>query len=51
MGLCLANPNDRFVTRNVLGTIPTPPRTYSWRPVPHLEVVKAGESAILDRSL
>ena len=51
MGLCLANPTDRFVGRNALGTIPTPPRTYSWRPVPHLEVVKAVESAILDRNL
>lgn len=51
MGLCLANPTDRFVTRNILGTIPTPARTYSWKPVPHLEVVKAVESAILDRNL
>ena len=51
MGLCLANPTDRFVGRSALGTVPTPPRTYSWRPVPHIEVVKAVESAILDRNL
>ena len=49
MGLMLSNSTDRFVTRDVLATVPTPECTSSWHPVPHIEVVRAVEKAVLRR--
>ena len=49
MGLCLANPNDKFVDRAALALVPTPNPTQTWKPVPHIDVVEAVESAISRR--
>ena len=49
MGRMLANRTDKFVPRDALAAIPTPARTATWRPVPHINVVEAVESAIRDR--
>jgi len=46
MGLMLANRTDKSVSRDELATIPTPERTATWHPVPHIEVVEAVETAI-----
>ena len=51
MGLCLANPTDKFVNREALALVPTPTPTQTWRPVPHIEVVDAVEEAIANRGL
>ena len=51
MGLCLANPTDKFVNREALALVPTPKPTQTWRPVPHIEVVDAVEEAISNRGL
>ena len=51
MGLCLANPTDRFVDRNALALVPTPSPTATWRPVPHIAVVDAVEYAISNRGM
>ena len=51
MGLCLANPTDKFVDRNALALVPTPEPTQTWRPVPHIEVVGAVESAISNHGM
>ena len=51
MGLCLANPDDRFVDRDGLALVPTPQPTETWRPVPHIDVVAAVESAVSSRGL
>ena len=48
MGLLLANPTDRFVSRDALAGVPTPAWTPTWHPVPHLDVVRAVESAVMD---
>ena len=45
MGLCLANPTDKFVDRDALALVPTPNPTQTWRPVPHIDVVDAVENA------
>jgi hypothetical protein len=49
MGLMLANSTDKYVDRTTLAEVPTPPRTRTWRPVPHIDVVEAVESAITGR--
>ncbi len=51
MGLCLANPTDKFVDRDALALVPTPSPTATWRPVPHIAVVDAVENAIANRGL
>ena len=51
MGLCLANPTDKFVDRDALALVPTPNPTSTWRPVPHIDVVDAVESAICNRGM
>ena len=51
MGLCLANPTDKFVDRDALALVPTPNPTQTWRPVPHIDVVEAVESAIANRRM
>ena len=51
MGLCLANPTDKFVDRNALALVPTPNPTQTWRPVPHIDVVDAVENAIANRGM
>ena len=51
MGLCLANPTDKFVDRNALALVPTPSPTATWRPVPHIDVVDAVENAIINRGM
>ena len=51
MGLCLANPTDKFVDRDALALVPTPNPTQTWRPVPHIDVVEAVESAIANRGM
>ncbi len=51
MGLCLANPTDKFVDRDALALVPTPNPTQTWRPVPHIDVVEAVESAIANRCM
>lgn len=51
MGLCLANPTDKFVDRNALALVPTPSPTATWRPVPHIAVVDAVEYAISNRGM
>ena len=51
MGLCLANPTDKFVDRNALALVPTPQPTATWRPVPHIDVVNAVEEAITNRGM
>ena len=51
MGLCLANPNDKYVDKNTLALVPTPTPTATWRPVPHIDVVAAVEAAISDRGM
>ncbi|MBQ6471007.1 MAG: DUF932 domain-containing protein [Victivallales bacterium] len=51
MGLCLANPTDKFVDRETLALVPTPQPTTTWKPVPHIDVVEAVESAIADRGM
>ena len=51
MGLCLANPTDKFVDRSELALVPTPTPTATWRPVPHIDVVDAVENAITNRSM
>ena len=51
MGLCLANPTDKFVDRDALALVPTPRPTQTWRPVPHIAVVDAVENAIASRGL
>jgi len=51
MGLCLANPKDKFVDRNTLALVETPVSTATWHPVPHIDVVEAVESAIVNRGL
>ncbi|MBP5638291.1 MAG: hypothetical protein J6X55_02360 [Victivallales bacterium] len=51
MGLCLANPTDKFVDRETLALVPTPEPTQTWRPVPHIAVVDAVESAISRRGM
>ena len=51
MGLCLANPTDKFVDRNALALVPTPSPTQTWRPVPHIDVVDAVEYAISRRGM
>jgi len=48
MGLLLANSTDRFVSRDALVSVPTPAWTPIWHPVPHIDVVRAVESAVLD---
>ncbi|MBO4344710.1 MAG: DUF932 domain-containing protein [Victivallales bacterium] len=48
MGLMLANRTDKSVSRDELAAIPTPARTATWHPVPHIEVVEAVETAIRD---
>ena len=42
----LARKGDRFVGRAELALVPTPEPTATWRPVPHIEVVRAVESAV-----
>ena len=49
MGLMLSDINDRYVTREVLATVPTPDCTPTWHPVPHIDVVNAVETAIVQR--
>ena len=49
MGLMLANSTDKYVDRATLATVPTPARTATWRPVPHIDIVEAVESAITGR--
>ncbi|MBR4220965.1 MAG: DUF932 domain-containing protein [Victivallales bacterium] len=51
MGLCLANPNDKYVDRNTLALVPTPAWTDTWHPIPHIDVVEAVEAAISDRGM
>ena len=51
MGLCLANPTDKFVDRSALAIVPTPNPTQTWRPVPHIDVEEAVESAIANRGM
>ena len=51
MGLCLANPTDKFVDRSALAKEPTPNPTQTWRPVPHIDVVDAVENAIANRGM
>ena len=51
MGLCLANPTDKYVDRNALALVPTPSPTATWRPVPHIDVVDAVEYAITNRGM
>ena len=51
MGLCLANPTDKFVDRSALALVPTPTPTATWRPVPHIDVVDAVENAIANRGM
>ncbi|MBQ7178508.1 MAG: DUF932 domain-containing protein [Victivallales bacterium] len=51
MGLCLANPTDKYVDRNALALVPTPAWTPTWHPVPHIDVVDAVESAICNRGM
>ena len=51
MGLCLANPTDKFVDRDALALVPTPTPTATWRPVPHIDVVDAVENAIANRGM
>ena len=51
MGLCLANPTDKFVDRDALALVPTPNPTQTWRPVPHIDVVDAVENAIANRGM
>lgn len=51
MGLCLANPTDKYVDRSALALVPTPSPTATWRPVPHIDVVDAVESAIINRGM
>ena len=51
MGLCLANPTDKFVDRATLALVPTPTPTQTWKPVPHIDVVSAVEKAIGDRGM
>ncbi len=48
-GLMMHNPDDRFVTRDELAAVPTPPCTRTWHPVPHVSVVEAVESAMRER--
>jgi len=40
---------DCYVTRDVLANVPTPSRTVTWKPVPHLSVVEAVETAAVRR--
>ena len=51
MPLCLANPTDRYVDRNALALVPTPASTQTWKPVPHIDVVEAVETAIASRGM
>ena len=51
MGLCLANPTDKFVDRDALAIVPTPNPTQTWRPVPHIDVVEAVENAVANRGM
>ena len=51
MGLCLANPTDKFVDRDAIALVPTPNSTSTWRPVPHIDVVDAVENAIANRGM
>ena len=51
MGLCLANPTDKYVDRSALALVPTPSPTATWRPVPHIDVVDAVENAISNRGM
>ena len=51
MGLCLANPTDKYVDRNALALIPTRECTSTWRPVPHIDIVEAVENAINNRGM
>jgi len=41
--------SSRIVTREQLGSIPTPPPTDTWQPVPHKEVVDALDAALAIR--
>ena len=38
--LCMAG-GGQFVDRNAVALVPTPERTDSWKPVPHIEVIDA----------
>jgi len=51
MPLCLANPDDRYVDKDALALVPTPASTETWKPVPHIDVVNAVESAISSRGM
>ena len=51
MGLCLANPTDKYGDRSALALVPTPAWTSTWHPVPHIDVVDAVENAISRRGM
>lgn len=49
MTLMLSKATDRYVPRETLSDVPTPAGTQTWHPVPHIDVVKAVEAAVMDR--
>ncbi len=47
MGLMMCD--GKFVGRDEIAMIPTPPRTDTWKPVPHVEVIDAVTDAVKSR--
>lgn len=45
MSLCMCE--GKFVDRNEVALVDTPPSTLTWKPVPHIEVIDAGRDVSL----